>query len=53
MAKISVEKVDEGVWVDFKTHVMKKRKKIKGVIGEELTKALRMYLETETQKKAR
>lgn len=53
MAKISVDNVNEEVWVMFKTHVMQKRKKIKGVIGLELTDALRLYLEKEGFKKER
>ena len=47
MSKISIGNVNEEVWVRFKTHVMQKRKKLRSVIGEELTKALELYLKNE------
>jgi len=51
MTKISVANVEEDVWVRFKTHVMEKRRKIKSVLGEELTEAIQGYLERENERK--
>jgi hypothetical protein len=48
-----VENVNEEVWVLFKTRVMQKHKKIRSVIGIELTKALELYLEKEGTSKGK
>ncbi|MEM2370582.1 MAG: hypothetical protein QXH51_06740 [Candidatus Bathyarchaeia archaeon] len=42
---ITVRISDENVWYRFKNYVLAKYGKIHGALGEELTKAIRQYLE--------
>jgi len=44
MVKIGVDNVDDKVWLEFKSYVLRKHKILRGKLGKELTKALETFL---------
>ena len=50
--RIDGKSVDWEVGKAFKEYVFKKHGKIRGVLSDEITKALALYLETEKKKEA-
>ena len=50
MVKVSAGNVDEGVWYEFKIYVIRKYGKLLGVLGREVSEALKLYLEEKSGK---
>jgi hypothetical protein len=50
VVKVSAGNVDEGVWYEFKNYVLRKYGKLRGVLGREVSEALKLYLEEKSGK---
>ena len=50
---LQVRNVDKKVWEDFKTIVVSKTGKLRGYLGSEVTEALKLYLEKESEEEPR